>query len=311
MSTINDDITVVIRSVDERTCKICRALVLKQIPERCIYVVNETPFEAALRSCYQIGIKSQTEWMITIDADVLLRDGAIDGILSEAKAMPSNYFQIEGMIFDKFTYRSRWAGYRCYRIKCLDIAYKLIPQDYKEIRPESAIRNRMADIGYPFLRSYRIYGIHDYEQYYIDIYRKAFIYACKHQQWLLDMILLWKKHDNSDNDYHIAMRGLCDGLLSKKDVKIDATYYREKALKTIEEIGLSEKNELPENSIQFKDVEDIIQQAVNSPDSIIHKPIPSKFMKLKKSYKEFGILRIIPHVIGSIMCDIGNKLKKL
>ena len=69
---VSNNIIAVIRSVNERTFPACYATIARDIPSENIYVVNERPFEVALRKTYQIGIESKAEWMMTVDADVLL-----------------------------------------------------------------------------------------------------------------------------------------------------------------------------------------------------------------------------------------------
>ena len=135
---LSHKLIVVIRTVGERTFEACKALVIKQVPEALVYVVSEQPFEATLRHCYQIGIDSGAEWMMTLDSDVLLREEAIKNLLSEAERLPPQYLQLEGLLFDKLTGIYRNVGHRIYRTKYLDKALECIPPERSEIRPEDA-----------------------------------------------------------------------------------------------------------------------------------------------------------------------------
>jgi hypothetical protein len=204
----NHKLIVVIRTVGERTFEACKALVVKQVPEELVYVVSEQPFELTLRRCYQIGIDSEAEWMMTLDADVLLREGAIEAFLSEAERLPPHYLQLEGLMFDKLSGIYRNVGHRMYRTQYLKTALQYIPANRTEIRPEDATLKKMGAIGFPSLIIPTVFGVHDYEQYYGDIYRKAFVHANKHSDKLTLFIERWKAHSPHDRDYLIAIRGL-------------------------------------------------------------------------------------------------------
>ena len=69
MSILLDSVIVVIRASNERTFDLCKALCLAQGVES-LSIVQEVPFEEALRKCYEIGIASNKKWMVTVDADV-------------------------------------------------------------------------------------------------------------------------------------------------------------------------------------------------------------------------------------------------
>ena len=80
------------------------------------------PLELTLRRCYEVGINSGVPWMMTLDADVLLREGAVADFLTAAEALPPEYFQLEGLLHDKLSGLCRNVGHRMYRTQYLDIA---------------------------------------------------------------------------------------------------------------------------------------------------------------------------------------------
>lgn len=297
---------IVIRTAGERTFEACKTLVLQQISEDCLHIVNERPFEAALRRCYQIGIESNAEWMITLDADVLLRKGAIQGLLAEATAMPSNHFQIEGRVFDKLTNRIRWASHRCYRIQYLPEAVTCLPENREQIRPEFTTLERMKALGYPYLRSQRIYGIHDFEQSYTDIYRKAFVHAQKHQVWLFEMLEHWKSQAPADRDFLVALRGVADSITALQPPRIDQRDFQVGAVRMLQDLGLEEKPRLSALSIE------IIEDRLTSAQIATNSPLTnaSRWQRLADRYARLGPWRFIPHLFGSVLCDIGSAIKR-
>lgn len=303
---------VVIRAAGERTFDACKTLVLKQVPHAVVHVVDERPFEAALRKCYRIGIETSAEWMVTLDADVLLRDEAINELLAEAMAMPPNHFQIEGMVYDKLTNRVRWAGYRCYRVQHLTVAECLIPPDRQEIRPESTTLERMAARGHPSRRSCKVYGIHDFEQSFSDIYRKTRVHSVKHQSWLYNLLPQWKIACIKDPDFRVALRAAADGLSDFNQSAIDARWYRTQAEVVLRELGLSEKIRLDPASVTKEYVEAVIGSVLDSPDIswLVHDgDSPSE--RFHSRLRRLGALRIAPYMIGAVMVNIGTLLKRI
>lgn len=302
---------VVIRTAGERTLAACKRLALEQVPESRLHIVNEHPFEAALRRCYEIGLESGVEWMITLDADVLLRKGAISGLLKEAEALPGSHFQVEGMVLDKLTRRFRWAGYRAYRVKHLKAAWDLLPGDRAEIRPESSTLERMATLGYPYLRSRKIYGIHDYEQSLSDIYRKAFVHANKHPQWLPELLGTWKELAKEDADFRVALCGAFDGLLASEAPRIDTRDFAEQASSSLIKLGMAEKGVLDCEAVTFNAIDELINSGLKSPEItevVLNATHPSW---LAARFSELGPVRIAPYITGALICRIGNLIKRM
>src|SRR5262249_84141 len=162
----------------------------------------------------EVAIQRGARWTMTLDADVLLREGAVEHLVAEAEAMPDNFLQIEGRIHDKLTGLYRHAGHRIYRTNYLERALQEIPPVGTEMRPEYATVQRMEELGFPSQQIGLIVGIHDYEQYFRDIYRKAFVHANKHACLLEELVTRWKRLALQDSDFRIALRALYDGLLT-------------------------------------------------------------------------------------------------
>lgn len=309
--SVQSDFVAVIRTTGERTFETCRRLVLEQMPETRLHVVKEYPFEAALRRCYEIGLNSGAEWMVTIDADVLLKRNAIASLLEEAAAMPENHFQMEGMVLDKLTRRFRWAGYRAYRVRHLDAAWKLLPADRAEIRPESSTLDRMAAQGYPYLRSRRIYGVHDYEQYLRDIYRKAYVHASKHPQWLPELLATWKNLARSDVDLRVALAGAHDGLLAHEEPRIDTRDFLGKTEEILAKLGLEEKEALASDGVVFETIDELIGNAIKSPEIKEVAVDASPPSQLARLFSGLGPIRILPYLAGAVLCRLGDCIKRL
>jgi hypothetical protein len=307
----SQNIIVVIRTAGERTLEACKAFVLKQIPMESVWVVDERPFEAALRKSYEIGIESSADWLMTVDADIFLREGAVSEVLSATDGLPEHFFQFEGHVYDKLTGMYRKAGHRMYRTKYLKTALQQIPAENTEIRPEYMTLQRMEAMGFPSMEIETVFGVHDYEQFYRDIYRKAFVHANKHQIWLPQLISRWKALSSIDGDFRIALRGLYDGLIGLTDVKLDPRNYVAEAEHAVADLGFQEKRALPANDINFNKIEAILTDAGMPPKNQKSKSLEARLERLESRYAQLGALRLAPYLFGSILCDLGAGIKRL
>ncbi|MCG2590802.1 hypothetical protein [Rhodohalobacter sulfatireducens] len=124
-----NDFIIVIRSAGERTTEACKQIILHELPEDDVVVIELTPFEEALRESYKIGIQSDKEWLITIDADVLPKNGFIREIQQLISNVSESLFACKPLIYDKILMKHRLAGFRIYRNRFLHEALNHIPGD--------------------------------------------------------------------------------------------------------------------------------------------------------------------------------------
>lgn len=222
-SYINKNVTVIIRTVGERTTGLCHELIKKQIAEENIHIISETPFTEAVRKTFEVGLRENRKWTFVVDADVLIRPGVIDEIVEYAETVDENVFEIEGKIIDKFVFslNPREAGNHLYRTVYMNKALEFIPDPLQSIRPETHVKDAMKTIGYPWQVIDLFIGYHDYEQFYSDIYRKCFIQAKKHNGYVLQLLPKWKKLSESDADFLIAAAGFEAGNKWQGQVAID------------------------------------------------------------------------------------------
>ncbi len=310
MSNLDRDLIVVIRSSGERTEEMCRKLVLREISADRVHVVRQFPFESTLRASYTIGGNSDAKWMMTIDADVLLRMGAIQDFLSEAEQLPDHFFHTEGLIYDKLTGRYRKAGHRMYRTSMLGKALDLIPELGSEIRPEFTTVNRMADAGHLSRETSTIYGIHDFEQFYEDVYRKCFVHARKHRDWVGGLISYWQSNLN-DTDFRVALRALYDGLTMDTHISIDKRLFSDLASQAMIDLSLTEKD-TPSDYLQMEQlVNEVLNRVGPVPDDQkpgdILTPIPGRKEFFKNLIAQKGYVGSIKYLMGLRLNRIGKR----
>lgn len=242
---MTDDFIVVIRTAGERSFDASLALLHAQVPRERVLVVDERPFERALRRTYEFGLQHGRKWTCTFDADVLCADGAVAALVAEAEGLPSRYIQVEGRVFDKFTGLFRQAGHRVYRTSLLQEAIRHLPEPATTIRPEHETLLRMSALGHPSRRVAHVVGLHDFEQYYRDVYRKAFVHARKHRSWVPFIVDRCLRHAESDRDFDVVLKGVFDGLMTSDAISIDTRRFDGRLSEEwMASVGLTEKDRL-------------------------------------------------------------------
>lgn len=240
-----ENVTVVIRSVGERTAGLCRQMVCQQILDKHVFMTNISPFAKALKETYEIGLAQNVRWTLAMDADVLLLPGSIGKFIEYAETLIDSVFELEGFIVDKFLPSPRKGGIHLYRTALLEEALSFIQDSFLEIRPETYIKKKMAERGRICQVVEQIVGFHDFEQYYSDIYRKSFVQATKHTKEVNRIIYQWEDLASNDDDFRVALRGFSDGLGYSGQVTIDvgADCFRSVG-SILDEMGIKEKEDI-------------------------------------------------------------------
>ena len=319
MSALSDNVTIIIRSVGERTEELCRELILAQeLDPNNVVVVREAPFSAAMRRSFEIGIECGRPWTLCVDADVLLRVEAVAQIVQLAEHQPQNVCEIQGYILDKFFGGPRHGGGHLYRTALLPLALTKIPSEGVDIRPESYMLKLMDMQGYPRAVIPYLVGLHDFEQFNKDIFRKCLVHAHKHTKYADLFLSIWREHAPTDPDYRIALQGFAKGVEYTGKVLIDAQQdiYQQFDNK----LQLNEKPPLPSDKYTLDSIEEIIANWV-APESYQIR-FPTKFglspptkkslsskEKVIKQMSDLGPIRIVPYSIGWFMRRMGNGLQ--
>jgi hypothetical protein len=244
VKAIDDQVTIIIRSVGERTEQLCYECLKAEVPASNITIVREIPFSAALRKSYRVGIREGRPWTLCIDADVLVRPGAVTALLQAAEQEPPTCFEIQGMVEDKLFGCVRSAGNRLYRTRLLNLALQHIPDERESQRPETSTVKAMASEGYLWVLTKLFMGTHDYEQYYRDLYRKGLIHAQKHEPQIPHLKLLWESRAKEDADCKVLLLGLEEGVRRGDCFTLNAHTLNQDACRALEKHGFQEKRPL-------------------------------------------------------------------
>ncbi len=227
---------------EERTTALCEHLIRQFAPPENVRVIQERPFSAAVRKGFELGAASGLKWTCCIDADVLVLEEAVAEQLRLAETLDDDIFCVQGLVYGKFLPIKRPAGNHIYRNALAERAIPLIPSDGNALRPESVTTQAMKDQGYFTYQTNVVLGLHDYEQYYSDIYRKCFLHINKHEEDLMPMVEShWRKHQAEDQDYAVALLGALMGKVYEGTVYIDKHFQEEAGRRVLELAHVPEK----------------------------------------------------------------------
>jgi hypothetical protein len=185
------EVVTVIRTNGERTAAACEWYAKRLFAN--VQPIRVAPFAEAVRECFRIGIASRADWLVTIDADLLVLDGALN-LLRVAKRTTG--WQVLGRVRDRLYGGIRRGGVRVYRVATLDRVLPLVRDD--AIRPEGDLAGIVP--GVEMVET--VTALHDYEQWYADLYRKGAAHRIKHPNWNVER---WRKSE--DRDLRVAYAG--------------------------------------------------------------------------------------------------------
>lgn len=319
MSISLDNVTVIIRSIEERTEQLCKKLIFEQgIQEKDLFIVCEVPFSKSMKVSFETGIKQNKKWTFCVDADVLLRPGSIKKAIQFAENQKENVCEVQGFVLDKFFSGPRQAGNHLYRTSLLDKVIARIPDEGVNIRPESYTLVQMKKDGYPWKKIPYVLGIHDSEQYNFDIYRKAFVQAEKHLDHAELFIPHWKKNVDDDPDYRIALHAFSDSIKNTRKLFINS---EQDIYKTrFEEAGFKEKKELNLDDYSLDRIEEIIKNwevdenyyELHPYSQGLDSRLKASNRKLKMSVKKRGIYKssvlVLSKMFGKISKVLGDQV---
>ena len=265
-AVLRDDVLIVVRSAGERTVEVCETLLSEQVASGNISRLCETPFSQAVIRTFEVGIEAGCKWTIAVDADVLVRPHAVEGIVSAAEREVDDTFELEGRIFDKLFYGPRSGGLHLYRTSLLEQAVEIARRLDVVHRPEFHVIQEMKSRGYRQKRIDDVFGLHDFEQYYRDLYRKGFVHAQKHADLLRLLGVMWARMEADDRDFRAVLLGMRAGLEVGGVAWTDVSVFDEVASEALREGGLVEKNAIGNASDGSIDVERVLASHVPSPE---------------------------------------------
>jgi len=229
---------IIVRACGERTENECVRLAEKH---GRVHVIHARPFGESIRQTYKLAQKIDQEFIPVVDADVLLFDNTLQSAIHEMRSKNKNIFCLDGTTNDKIMMMKRRAGIHIYRTSLLARAEKFI--DDNHIKPETNTRKQMIKLGFPTIKSKIIFGLHDHEQYYADLWRKAVAQTRKLAGMMGNKPEQWKKLMKNDIDFFVVHHAHEYGLTLDEKIIIDIDKKYD-AINQLEKLGIKEKGEL-------------------------------------------------------------------
>ena len=227
---------IIIRACGERTEQRCIKIAQKQGE---VHVIHACPFGESIRQTYKLALELGQEWIPVVDADVLLYSGTLARGIYRLNKSKKNIFCLDGKTDDKIMMRRRRAGVHIYRTSLLRQALRFVEDD--KTKPESHVRKMMERKGYKTSVGSVVYGCHDYEQYYRDLWRKSVAQSHKLAGMITRRtIAQWAMKSVKDRDYKVILAAHQHGKRIDGKICIDSRlcYGAEEGLK---KLGIREK----------------------------------------------------------------------
>lgn len=236
------ELAVVVRGVGEATTGTCLELLRRALPDENIVLLREIPFSRAVVCTYERGLAARRPWVLALDADMLLRPGALARLLAQAQAQPEDVFALWALSLDKALRVLRPVGLHLYRGGLLEQALKLAGSGGFEqsLRPETAMVNRMLASGFSAVQTDVFVGLHDYGQSPRSLLKKGFLHARKHAQFMDILRPQWERLGLADADYRALAAGAALGARHQGQVRVDDAQLSELTAALLAELALPE-----------------------------------------------------------------------
>lgn len=311
---------VVIRSAGERTASVARRLADAQSSVGDITNVEAAPLEEALRQMFKAGVAAGRKWTMALDADVLLRPGAIADLLAEAEALPENYVLVQGRVFDKVSLLYRHAGNRIYRTAYLPQLLELVPPNGAQLRPETFVAEAFGRRGHRQRYAGVVVGLHDFEQFYVDLYRKAVVHSRKMMPYadiLGGMLRGMVEGKNTDTDYEVTLRAFCDGLQYDGAIAVDRHLFSGMAVRALQDMDLEEKMPIADEERFLCDVAGLLDEVARRypildmrPRDEPAMPVDKRFLaRVRERLASRGAVGGVRSIVGAALRRIGSQLE--
>lgn len=257
---------IIIRSIEERTEKLCYDSCLQAVPKENIHIVrNIYPSFKAYIEMFKISIEYKYDWFLALDADMVLFPNWFDMVAEKIyKYNKSNLFVFGHLVEDKFL-GTIDRGNHCYNGFYSELAIEAVSKAIKEsVKLERYIKKYIKGIKRIPTFTEKI-AWHGFEQYNKDIYfrfwnRRRRNPTEEFKRKFIDLVI--NNSNKKDLDYEVAKYGwdsysIYDKMLVRFSPKIANLSTTEKKHEKIRldllDNGINEKYHLNMNYNEFVD----------------------------------------------------------
>lgn len=239
----------IIRTIGERTEEVCFELAKMQCqPGENITVLREPTHAGAIGKTIETGMDSTADWVIVLDSDMLLLPGGMSLVRKDLASCDDSVFFLDAAVFDKL-FRIKRVGVKAYRRAILENIYDVFNEikDEPNLKIEKAMLKRFRERNTQLTMVFptATVALHDFYQYYKDLYRKTYLYATRTPGWNEGARKLWRKWSSKDADYLVMLKGLEDAQNERRQLTNSVRDFEPDELaERIEKLGIKEKGPL-------------------------------------------------------------------
>ena len=203
-----NDFTICIRSIGEFTTKRLLEDIIYQIgSNEKVHLIKNLKLYEAVDRCFEFAIKEKSTWLITLDADLVIRPDFMNIFFSIANSMKSDEIEAHAMTVDRLFMKYRSAGNRLYRVSSLTLLRKLLDKTKINIRPEGTMLFEATKLGYKIKPIKDVVAMHDFFQFSRDLFRKGYLSSYKHASHSSELKSTWRELSKSSLDFQVLLRG--------------------------------------------------------------------------------------------------------
>ncbi len=304
---------VVIRTVGERTTEACRRIAEGQVAAGHVTEISERPASRAVRRGFEVGLEAGLEWTLFLDADVLLRPGGIADLVREAEAQPRSVFCAEGRVADKLLGHYRTAGVLLYRTGLLRQVLREAEITDAALRPDTHVKEQMIARGHSLHYGSTVVGVHDFEQFYVDVFRKALVHTEKHAQDLKQYAARhWQAEAACDPDLRVASWALRTRSIFEGEIRIDRRLFPDALTTLLQMARMEERAPLAPGALTAKDAVRLLDgfevpavyQTWRRFEVLYQKP----FGRVRAMLDRYGPAKAPMHLLGKALVQAGQRL---
>jgi hypothetical protein len=259
------DVTVILRHCGERTTELARSVLDDTFESQNVHQTTAIPFSECLRRAFQLGHQAALPLTLCIDADVIIDELGIKSLIQSALQDEPQVFQWNSLCFDRFFGIDRPVGVRLYRTDKLPAVERAIPAEGTSLRPESDAIAVVASQGWRQRRTPVFVGVHDFHQHFHDVYRKCYLQAHKHADYLDFPKRMWQELTWSQPDFAVASLALADGLSAAHPPTISKLFLPAEMIKSrLQTLSLPDQESNPPQRVSASGIRSTALQSLPS-----------------------------------------------
>ena len=217
--------SIAIRATNERTADALERQLRLQMRKNDVLKVfsKQEPLFMKMKSVYFWGMDMNRDISISIDGDILIRKNLLNVLRKYFSFLHKEDAGFGVQLFDRFFHRPKFRGLHIYVTSTLPLFLENMSGLETSIRPETDLKKRVGKLGFTWrndLLKFYVGGLHDYFQWYRDIYFKML--ARSHRS--PDLVKINYIPNDGTKEYSYVRLGLEEGE-KLGNIVLDKTKY--------------------------------------------------------------------------------------